>query len=91
MQRVVVLLTAVAWIVLLCTVIPKKKIPVLTYLGKNTMPTFILHGFVIKLLGKYDFFSFPYGIDLLLSFVIAAALFALFENPLVSKAFKKIF
>ncbi len=46
--RLLLLLCAAAAILALCTLIPKKEVPFLTYLGRNTAPVYLLHGVLLK-------------------------------------------
>lgn len=45
------LLSASIWIAFLLRVIPDKKIAGISQLGKNTMPIYLIHGFLIKWIG----------------------------------------
>ena len=54
LQRLVLYAIALAWIAFFLTVLVpglKKKIPVISTLGKNTFPIFVLHGLVVRYLG----------------------------------------
>jgi len=51
-HRIVMMGIAGIWIGILFALIPRKEIPWMTYCGKNTMTVFVLHGFVIRILGK---------------------------------------
>lgn len=47
------------WLTLL--LVSDRQIPFLSKIGQNTMPIFLMHGFLIKLIGKYELISlFPY-------------------------------
>lgn len=91
MTRAIVQITALAWIVLLCSIIPNAKIPFVSALGTNTMSVFVLHGFVIRILGKHDFFHFTQVWNLFAAGMIVIVLFVCLGNPVVAKIFKKIF
>ena len=46
-----IILALAVWIILfLMAWLPGKKIPLLTWIGQNTMPVFVLHGFAVKYL-----------------------------------------
>lgn len=40
------------WIGVLFALVPRRRIPWITYCGRNTMTIFVLHGFVTRMLGK---------------------------------------
>jgi fucose 4-O-acetylase-like acetyltransferase len=46
--RALLAVVAWLWIAVLCIMIPKINVPVLTHIGRNTMPVFLLHGFVMR-------------------------------------------
>lgn len=41
---------AVSWIVVMLTTMPRKRIAIISFIGKNTLWIYLLHGFVIRLL-----------------------------------------
>lgn len=90
-ERFTVLLTAFCVIALLCTVLTDKKLPVISSVGKNTMPIFILHAVTVKLLGKFEFFKFSEPVNLLLAIIISLAVMILLGNKYVSQIFKTLF
>ncbi len=51
--RVLHLGMAFIWLASLLLIIPNRYIPLLTNTGINTMPIFLMHGFLIKMIGKY--------------------------------------
>ena len=51
-HRAAMMAIACIWIGILFALVPRREIPWITYCGKNTMTIFILHGFVIRTLGK---------------------------------------
>lgn len=48
MIRLKLLIIAVLFIVFLCLFVPKCKIPIVSQIGQNTMPVFLIHGLVIQ-------------------------------------------
>ena len=55
-MRAILMGIALAWIVLLWVVskvLLDRKIPLLTHIGQNTLPVFLLHGFIVKAIGKF--------------------------------------
>lgn len=53
--RAAILVCAVSFIIFLLVFIPKKKVPFLSYIGQNTMPIFLMHGFVVRFLLHRDY------------------------------------
>ena len=51
--KAMLMLIAFAWIVVWLWIVPKKYVPVLSKIGRYTMPVFLLHGFIVKLIGKW--------------------------------------
>ena len=49
-HRLIILLVAWLWIGALFALIPRVKIPWLTYCGQNTISIYLFHGFIIKLI-----------------------------------------
>lgn len=65
-----------------------RPIPLLTTLGKNTLPVFLLHGFVIKAIPEH----FPQLRQLpLMPLWLTLSLLLLFGNPLVGRLFRLLF
>lgn len=56
--RILSIGAALLWLAFFLLCVPAGKIPFLSYIGANTMPVYLLHGFVIKLLSKGKFFSY---------------------------------
>ena len=55
-MRAILMGIALAWIVFLCVIsklLLDRKIPLLTHIGQNTLPVFLLHGFIVKAIGKF--------------------------------------
>ena len=48
-------LLAFFWIMFLVIFIPNKELPLLSHIGSNTMPIYLLHGFIIKLFAASSF------------------------------------
>ncbi len=86
MERAMLMATAAGWILFLIHAIPNKKLPLISALGQNTLPIFLLHGFVIRLLSKSGIFHFSPIKNLLLACGIAALMVLLFGSiPLHGK------
>lgn len=75
--RVLSIGAALMWLFFFLLSMPAAKIPFLSYIGANTMPVYLLHGFVIKFLSKIKFFKFvehDEAAALILSVVLVAFL-----------------
>ncbi len=94
LTRLLLLVTAAAWLVLLCW-LPERKLPLLTAVGQRTLSIFLLHGFPLRLLRKWKFFQFSPAVNLLLALGITAAMayLSLLLPPggLTGKLMKKLF
>ncbi len=74
---------ALLWLVFFLVSIPRRKIPFLSYIGANTMPVYLLHGFLIKLMSKSRLFN-EIEHDLFTGLLISAFLVLLLSwRPLV--------
>lgn len=61
--RALLLLFGAGWTALLFLISSPRRIPGLSRMGENTLPVFLLHGFLVKLLGKTGAFRvMPFGI-----------------------------
>ncbi len=87
--KAIILVCGFAWIVFLLSTVPNKKIPFVSLLGQNTLPIFLLHGFLIKLAQKYQLFTFSEIQNLLLAFALSLVIICLFGNPWIAKFFHK--
>lgn len=52
-MKLLLYIFAGAWIMVLVMLMPNKKLPVLSTIGRCTMPIFLLHGFVVKLVDMH--------------------------------------
>lgn len=89
--RLALLLMGFGWILFLVGnlgSILDRKLPLLTTLGQNTLPVFLLHGFVVRALPRFfpGFMQHP-----ILILPITLGILFLFGNPWVGKAFRYIF
>lgn len=96
LMRVIWFAVALCWIGLLFCLVPGRKIPGVTVIGRNTLPVFLLHGFLVKgivfrYLGPLSVFQYAGLETLVLTAVLALAILLLLGNPVADKAFKKVF
>lgn len=79
---------ATAWIVFLAALsntILVRPAPILSYIGSHTLPIYLLHGFVVKCIGKYS----P-SITIPTALLYSAISVALFGNPITSRLFYRL-
>lgn len=55
--RLIIIFGAVLWILFLSSTVPDKYIPCITALGSNTLPVFLLHGFVVRWVNSAQLFQ----------------------------------
>lgn len=72
-----------AWIAFFIVFFPRKKIPIVSYLGSNTFYIFILHGFFVKYLGKLNVFTYNEGLNIVCALGISILLIILLGNYLI--------
>lgn len=80
-QRAILLVTAFAWIGALFLIVPGKKLPVISVIGKHTFPIFLFHGFIIRLLQKFAVFKYTEAGNLGLAFGFTLVILLLLGNP----------
>jgi len=68
-----------------------KRIPFLTVLGQNTLPAFLMHGFIMQLANRYGWFSSHGILDAPLILLAAAVIIAAFSNPYFAHLFGFLF
>lgn len=51
--KLLIMLIACIWIAVFLILVPDQQIPFLSHVGRYTMPVFLLHGFIVKLIGQY--------------------------------------
>ena len=88
-------LTGFGWIALLITITPKKPIPVISTLGRKTLPIYLMHGLCVRLIGKYKmFFLQPQPnyktVNMVLVLFYAAGMVLLFGNSLFAGVFARL-
>ena len=82
--RIMLMLIALVWIFLLCSLSPKGKLPFITEIGKNTLSIYLLHGFIVKTFDKYQFFRYSEGTNLLWAFILSIIIIFAFGNKYVN-------
>lgn len=89
--RIKLLLSAIAWVFLFALILRSYlsfRIPVISGIGSRTLPVFLLHGFVLKLLEK----SHPAFVDNWFGvIVVALGCLLLFGNPIANAVVRALF
>lgn len=78
------------WLGLALLWMPDRRLPLLTRIGQNTLPVYLLHGFVIEtlnMLGIYETLGEPW----LLTLGLTATMVLLFSCPAVGRLFQRCF
>ena len=73
-DRLALLCFALCWIAVLVMLAPNRRIPLLSALGRHTMPIYLLHGFVVYWAGKEHLFRYSRAVNGLLALLLAAGL-----------------
>lgn len=79
------------WILALLLLTPRCHLPGITRLGQNTLPIYLLHGFVVRLAGRVQLFRFSLWANLALALILSAGLVALLGHPRTRKPFRTVF
>ncbi len=88
--RGALLLGSLVWLGFFLSVMPGRAVPLLTRVGRNTLPVYLLHGLVVKQLeymGVYERVGRPW----LLTLVLWAGMLLLFSSPPVERLFRRCF
>lgn len=91
LQINVVALLWIAFIVLVFQRFVHFRIPVISCIGKNTFPIFLLHGFAVKMAGKLGLLNINGEGNLRKTLLYTVVLVLLLGNPAVNFCFKWIF
>lgn len=91
--RMMLILLAALWIGFLMLVlpVPQKKIPWCSRVGKNIWPVYLLHGFFVQALAKYNCIAKEAGINFVLTILLTIALLVVLGNFVVYQVYDKLF
>lgn len=90
-DRGLMLLTAACWVLLLESLIPDRRIPIVSIIGQNTMPIYLLHGFVIRYAYKTRLFHYSLTVNLFLAFAVTIILMLVLGNRYMGRFFRLLF
>lgn len=85
-MRLLIYIVALFWIGVFTNIVSGRKLTVITSYGQNTLPIFLMHGFVVKLLKRYDFFKYGLYMNMLFVCIITAVVVLLFGYPWIKAA-----
>lgn len=68
-----------------------RKVPVISSIGAHTMSVFLLHGFLVKLIGKYGFLGQDSGKNMLWVVLLTLVIMVVLGNPVSAGVFRKVF
>lgn len=89
--RVLIYIFAMCWMIFLIKCIPSKKISIISWLGQNTLAIYLSHGFIVRLMMKYNFFHYSAWSNMLLACLCTIAICIVFGNSYYAKIFSYIF
>lgn len=84
------LLVALLWLIIFLLLVPNIKIPLISYLGRNTYPIFLLHDFFILDIKTRDLFAFSGKINFIVAVGLTSAILLITGNPLTNLLFQDI-
>lgn len=92
-MKLILLIFGFSWIALLMITVspPPKKLFAISTFGKNTFPIFLMHGFIIKLVGKYGLFKYSLKQNLILAAMLSFMIVTAFGNIWTNRLFNNIF
>lgn len=88
--RLLIMLIAAGFIFMFLLIIPNKKVLFLSNIGSNTMPVFLLHGFVVKYI-KDNIELIGGSINFEKVLVLSIAVVLILGNKFVNKIFNNVF
>ena len=89
--RMLFLFCAASGIALLLAAVPDRKIPLMTDIGGKTLPIFLLHGIIIRIILRFDLFPGSASQNLLLALALAGVIAVLLSREPLYRVFRKLF
>lgn len=81
------LVFAAAWTALLLVITPDRQLPIITRTGRNTLPVFILHGYIAALMFKHGLWVFGEAGNYAAAVVLAVIICAVLGNVYLTRLF----
>ena len=85
--RMLLFIVATIWICFLLGNITSQKITFFSSVGRHTLPIFLLHGFIVKILHQINCFRWNEMINIILAFILAISICVVLGNELINKLF----
>lgn len=85
--RFLILSVACIWILFLSIIMPKRKIKIVSNVGQYTLPVFLLHGFLVRWIGKVQFFQWSEYGNILAAGLLAVCICVGLGNRWIVKLF----
>lgn len=89
--RLLFILCAFAWCVFFLAVVSRKRLRIITGIGQRTLPVFLLHGFLKRVIQTFKWLRGDPYINLLYAGGITIVLLLILSAPPLNKGFKKLF
>jgi Fucose 4-O-acetylase and related acetyltransferases len=89
--RLILEAIGLAWIVLLFAAIPDRPIKLITTIGQNTMPIYLLHGFIAKYVSKCNLLHYGRMENEIIATIAAMMIVIVLGNRQIGRIFRKLF
>jgi fucose 4-O-acetylase-like acetyltransferase len=90
--KAALLFLGINWCFFFMWIMPKRQIPVISIIGQNTLPVYLLHGFIKLYLEKQcNIFVYSKTVNMMLAVLISSLIVALFGNKYFGNGFKVLF
>lgn len=89
--RAVMIIASVLWIAFFLIATPSKKIPIISNIGANTFPVYILHGVAVKIFVKNNIPQLDTKLYFVLAIATSLAVLVILGNKKSAKIIKMIF
>lgn len=81
---------ALVWIFAMINLVPEKKIPMFTGFGRYTLPVYLLHGFIVRVIASFSDLDSRFN-SIMMAVAISYLLIAVLSNKLVGKGLNRFF
>lgn len=79
------------WIFVMFRLVPKGKVKILTIVGQNTMPIYLIHGFIARIITHFHILHFGVGVNELLASIMALGIILIFGNAFFGNIMRVVF
>lgn len=88
-MRIIFLVCAFFWMLAFLSVIPNRCIKLITFIGQNSMPIYLIHGFIIKYMSVKNPFVYSQPINFIAAVAISAVIMLALGSKPIAAVFKK--